>query len=191
MKKLLILLLLLSYIVPLGYYWGMGNSSTTDEYLLWGVLIVLVSSIAGIAFVKLKSKRVGLLVSLLGVAPLMWWFHFYTDGMKLWGVKSGDRIIVKVSDASVEKSGTRGGENDPDIYWLVDSKRLGMYRTGKKDKFYLTVRLQYKDRQGAIVIKDHDRWNNRDIEWIKKHPEALPMPSMTTEELIKKALMKD
>ena len=72
MKKLVILLLLLSYIVPLGYYWGRANSSTTDEYLLWGVLIVLVSSIAGIAFVKLKSKRVGLLVSLLGVAPLMW-----------------------------------------------------------------------------------------------------------------------
>ena len=190
MKKLLILLLLLSYIVPLGYYWGRVNSSTTDEYLLWGVLIILVSSIVGIAFVKLKSKRIGLLVSLLGVAPLMCWCHFYTDGMKLWGVKSGDRIIVKVSDAAVE-SGTWGGENDPDIYWLVDSKRLGMYRTGKKDKFYLTVRLQYKDRQGAIVIKDHDRWNNIDIEWIKKHPEALPMPSMTTEELIKKALMKD
>ena len=195
MKKLLILLLLLSYIVPLGYYWGMGNSSTTDEYLLWGVLIILVSSIAGIAFVKLKTKRVGLLVSLLGVAPLMWWFHFYTDGMKLWGVKSGDRIIVKVSDASTEESGTRGGENDPagyaDIYWLVDSKRLGMYRTGKKDKFYLTVRLQYNDRQGAIVIEDHNRWRNKDIEWIKKHPEGFPMPSMTTEELIKKELMKD
>lgn len=185
MKKLLILLLLLSYIVPLGYYWGMGNSSTTDEYLLWGVLIILVSSIVGIAFVKLKSKRIGLLMSLLGVAPLMCWCHFYTDGMKLWGVKSGDRIIVKVSDAS-----TRGGENDPDIYWLVDSKRLGMYRTGKKDKFDLTVRLQYNDRQGAIVIEDHNRWENKDIEWIKKHPEGLLMPSMTTEELIKKELIE-
>ena len=194
MKKLLILLLLLSYIVPLWWYYGIYTSNTADGYLLWGVLIILASSIAGIAFVKLKTKRIGLLVSLLGVAPLMWWFHFYTDGMKLWGVKSGDRIIVKVSDASVEKSGTRGGENDPagnpDIYWLVDSKRLPMRRTGRKDRFYLTVRLQYNDRQGAIVIEDHNRWENKDIEWIKKHPEGLPMPSMTTEELIKKELIE-
>ncbi len=177
MKKLLILLLLLSYIVPLWWYYGIYTSNTADGYLLWGVLIILVSSIAGIAFVKLKTK------------------HFYTDGMKLWGVKSGDRIIVKVSDGSTEGSGTRGGENDPagysDIYWLVDSKRLGMYRAGKKDKFYITVRHQYNDRQGAIVIEDHNRWENKDIEWIKKHPEGLSMPSMTTEELIKKELMKD
>ena len=66
-----------------------------------------------------------------------------------------------------------------------------MYRTGKKDKFYLTVRNQYNDRQGAIVIEDHNRWENKDIEWIKKHPEGLLMPSMTTTELIKKELMKD